>query len=169
MKASIAKRRRITKELRQEIVLGLKLNGMTDRGIVKRLKEVHNVTVSHVIVNGDWHAALDARQQQNDAEVQDFFDVTNARYERVIQAFWLRAICGDAKAADVVGRNLMAIRKLNGLDRNVGEEFNPYAYNDEDAEYDYARLSNEQLEELAKLTNIAKVVDIGEARRRFAI
>ncbi len=167
-KASIIKKKRITAELRREIVLNLKLQGMSDRAIRDDVKLRHNLTMSHSQVNVDWHTALSERKRLNDDEVDEFFGVLNARYERIITVFWHRMLLGDRQAADVIARQLGSIRKLNGLDREIGSAENPFHLTFDDVEYDYGQLSNEELEQLANLNDKATVTDIADARRRFA-
>ncbi len=164
-KYSITRKKRITKEVRQEVVFGMKMQGLTDREIVLQLKELHGVTISHVTVNDDWHRAFVQRQRDNDEQAQEFFDLTNNRYERIIRAFWPQMLAGSRGAADVIGRQLMALRKLNGLDREINEITTPY---DEYEEYDYGKLTDAELEQWEALADKAVVTDIGEARKRLA-
>ncbi len=141
------------------------MQGLTDREIVTQLWELHGVTVSHVTVNGDWHRAFVERQRDNDEQAQEFFDLTNGRYERIIKAFWPAMLAGSSRAADVIGRQLMALRKLNGLDRDISEVTTPYQ---DYEEYDYGKLTDEELEAFEKLADKAVITDIGEARKRLA-
>lgn len=163
-KFSVTRKKRITKEIRQEVVFGMKMTGLTDREIVLRLKELYGVTVSHVIVNGDWHRAFVARQRDNEEASQEFFDLTNARYERIIRQFWPQMLAGSRGAADLISRQLMALRKMNGLDREIGEPATPYENYEE---YDYGRLTDEELEQWYSLADKAAITDIGEARKRL--
>ncbi len=164
-KFSATRKKRITKEVRQEVVFGMKMTGLTDREIVTRLKELYGVTVSHVTVNDDWHRAYVARQRDNEEASQEFFDLLNGRYERIIRQFWPQMLAGDARAADVIGRQLMALRKLNGADRDTGDITTPY---EDLEEYDYGRLTDEELDQWYGLAEKATITDIGEARKRLA-
>ncbi len=165
VKASIARKKRITMEVRQEVVFNLKMQGLTDREIVIQLREFHGVTASHVTVNGDWHRAYVARQRENDEKAQEFFDLMNGRYERIIRQFWPQMLAGSIRAADVIGRQLMALRKLNGLDREIGDQVTPY---EDYEEYDYGKLTDEELDQWEALADKAVVTHIEDARQRFA-
>ena len=165
VKASITRKRRITKEVRQEVVFGMKMTGLTDREIVTRLKELYGVTVSHVTVNDDWHRSFVARQRDNDEASQEFFDLTNARYERIIRQLWPQMLAGSTRAADVISRQLMALRKMNGLDREIGDPATPYENYEE---YDYGRLTDDEIDQWEALADKAVVTHIDDARKRFA-
>ena len=51
-------KRRVSIQARQLLVLGYKAAGSSDRDIVDKIKDDHDVTVSRQTVNSDWHQAL---------------------------------------------------------------------------------------------------------------
>ena len=158
MKASILRKRRIAKEVRREVVFGLKMQGLSGRTIVVHLKELYGVTVSHATVATDWKAALAEHRRVNEEEFQELFDLTNARHERIIKAWWIKAIVGNAQAADIVGRHLKALRELNGLDRAIWGQDSSSKLESNDEELDYSRLSDQELDRLEELVEKARVV-----------
>lgn len=161
------KRARLTQELRREIVLGLRLQGLTDQQIAARIKSQYGANVSYVTVNRDWKAALASRRDENDEDFIDLLDTMNARYERQIAAWWAKSLAGDYRAAEIILRNLKAIRELNGLDADLGTVENPFTYQVENTTYDYSQLTQEERRTLAALGQKAKVVNIEDARQRY--
>lgn len=152
------RRKRVTQELRREIVLRWKLSGATDRDIAQRLQSQFGVKVSHVTVNSDWKAALAASGDLTDKDRAEMRTLIISRYERLIEGHWWKAIAGSAKAGDQVHKSLKALREMNGLDRELGTEDNPLTFQYGDVEYDYSRLTDEQLEDVAALEEAARIV-----------
>ena len=163
------KRARLTRELRREIVLTFRLQGMTDRQIAHAIKLQYGSDVTHVTVNSDWKAALATRRDENDADFIDHLDLMNARYEAQIQHWWARGVAGDHRAAEIILRTMKAIREMNGLDAELGSFVIPYLVEEEDDTYDYSRLTTDEQEVMATLAEKAKVPDeLAERRRQSA-
>lgn len=163
------KRARLTQELRREIVLKFRLQGMTDRQIAHAIKVNYGSDVTHVTVNSDWKAALATRRDENDADFIDHIDLMNARYEAQIQHWWARGIGGDHRASEIILRAMKAIREMNGLDADLGSFVIPYLVEEVDGTYDYSRLTTTEQEYMASLAEKAKVPDeLAERRKQSA-
>ena len=163
------KKARLTQELRREIVLKFRLQGMTDRQIATAIKLQYGSDVTHVTVNSDWKAALATRRDENDADFIDHLDLMNARYEAQIKHWWARGVAGDHRAAEIILRTMKAIREMNGLDAELGSFVIPYLVEEDDGTYDYSRLTTEEQEYMATLAEKAKVPDeLAERRKRSA-
>lgn len=164
------RRRRLTADLRREIVLSLRLRGMSDRQIANHIKVEYGLTrLSPTTVNTDWKAALASRRDENDEDFVDLLDTMNARYERQLATWWIKSLAGDHRAAEIVLRILKALREMNGLDADLGSFIVPQIIEQEDGDiYDYSQLTPEDQQHLATLAEKAKVVHIDDARQRFA-
>jgi len=163
------KRRRaaLTAELRSEVVLGLRLQGLSDRQIAKRIKQQYGSDVSHVTVNRDWKKALATRRDENDEDFIDFLDTQNLRYERLMSTWFPYAIAGHGRAAEVVLRTIKAIREMNGLDAPDISLVAPIILEQGDREYDLTKLSTDEQQQMASLAKKAEITDITKARERF--
>ncbi len=163
------KRARLTRELRREIVLTFRLQGMTDRQIATEIKARYGSDVTHVTVNSDWKASMASRRDENDADFIDHLDLMNARYEAQIRLWWPRGVAGDHRASEIILRTMKAIREMNGLDADLGSFVIPYLVEEEGGVYDYSRLTTDEQEYMATLAEKAKVPDeLAERRKRSA-
>lgn len=161
-------KRRVSMQARQLLVLGYKAAGRSDRDIVEKIKEDHNIEVSYQTINNDWHTALFTLTELMKPKAEELRTLHIVRLEALLAAAWERAIEGHLPSIRTCLYILAQIKNVQGLDRQpvmIYEKVETLQIFTEDEDYDWSKVPDSELKQLVGIVHAARrhpIVDDGD-------
>ncbi len=153
------RKRKVSQQARQLLVLGYKARGYSDRDIVEEIKADHGITVSHMTVNSDWHTILFDLTQQLASQAAELRTLHIVRLEDLLKAAWPKAMEGDLDAIRTCAYILTQIKGIEGLDKQpvlVYEKVESVSVYADDADYDWSKVPDSELFNLVEIIQAAR-------------
>ncbi len=154
---------RISALARRARVLPLKFSGLSDRKIAELLANdpINPVKVSHKTINLDWHAGLAEFVAAEEESARVLRALAHQQYKEILSAHWPLAvgiatsadkeiIPPEPRSAEVCMKALEAVRKMYGLDRELGDEDRPINVQ-ERTPIDYSKLGTDEIKFLIRI------------------
>lgn len=156
-------KRRVSMQARQLLVLGYKAAGNSDRQIVEKIKEDHNIEVSYQTINNDWHTALFTLTELMKPKAEELRTLHIVRLEALLAAAWEKAIEGHLPSIRTCLYILAQIKNVQGLDKQpvlVYEKVETVQIFTEDEDYDWSKVPDSELKQLVEIVHAARRSEI---------